>query len=112
MLGPFNLRYLHLFVKDKSAGAFILSRDGKSADFVGSSGEDVATALGRLTRSRYQYFWFAYASSGEEAASLQMSWYHRYRPADSALPAGDAQKQHWRCTVAGCAACALAQSRR
>lgn len=112
MLGPFNLRYLHLFVKEKSAGAFILSRDGKSADYVGRSGDDVAAALGRFTRSNYRYFWFTYASSAEEAARLEQSWHHRYKPADSGLASSSAPAEHWECTAPGCAACALAQSRR
>lgn len=112
MAGPFSLRYLHLFVKERSAGAFILSRDGKSTDFVGKSPDDVAAALGRFTRSPYRYFWFSYVSSPGEAARLEQSWRHRYRPTDNGSAPHGSHAEHWECTIAGCAACALTQTRR
>lgn len=113
MSGPFSLRYLHLFVRDKSAGTFILSRNGRSADFVGGSGEDVAAELrGFVDRSGYRYFWFALASSADEAAQLEHRWYHRYHPTDNVAPPSRSQVAHWHCTTEGCAACALAQPRR
>jgi len=112
MSGPFSLRYLHLFVREKSPGAFILSRNGRSADFVGGSGGDVAAELRRYAdRSGYRYFWFALASSADEAARLEHSWHHRYRPTDNAAPSRS-QGADWHCTTEGCAACALTQSRR
>lgn len=111
MSGPFNLKYLHLFVKERSAGAFILSKDGKSADFVGKSGDDVGAELGRFTRSPYRYFWFDYAASANDAARLEQAWRHRYKPTDNG-PSPRAHADHWRCTLAGCAACALSASRR
>jgi len=113
MSGPFSLRYLHLFVSHKSAGAFILSRNGKSADFVGASPDDVASTLGHLARpSGYRFFWFAYASSAEEAFELEHAWYHRYHPTDNSSPQSRTHGLGWRCTTEGCAACALEQSRR
>lgn len=113
MSGPFRIRYLHLFVKERSAGAFILSRNGRSADLVGGSAEDVADAIQQFAgRSDYRYFWFAYASSVEEAAQIEHAWFHRYHPTDNSSPPAGPDGSDWRCTTAGCASCALTQPRR
>lgn len=113
MSGPFSLRYLHLFVNERAPGAFILSRDGTSADFVGASPDDLAAAIGHIARpSGYRSFWFSYTASAEEAYELENSWYHRYRPSDNQSPPSRGQRVSWQCRKAGCAACALAQSER
>ena len=76
MSGPFSLRYLHLFVGEKSPGTFILSRNGRLADYVGVSMEDVAGAIRHAARqSSYRYFWFAVAASAGEAAQLGHTWF-------------------------------------
>ena len=112
MSGPFSLRYLHLFVSHRAPGAFILSRNGKSADFVGASPDDLASTLGHLARpSGYRFFWFAYASSPEEAFQIEHTWYHRYHPNDNLSPPARQHGLDWHCTTEGCAACALAQTR-
>ncbi len=112
MLGPFNLRYVHIFIAECTAGAFILSRNGKSADFVGVSPEDLAqTLLTFRHRSGYNYFWFAPAGSAEAASALASYWYHRYRPTDNAVPPDGFEQSTWRCTIDGCTACALARQR-
>lgn len=109
ILGPYNLRYVHLFVNARAIGAFILSRDGKSADFVGHSADDLAHTIGRTrTGTDYRYFWFAYVRSRKQAADLARYWQHRYRPADNPPPPEGTARSSWRCTVAGCTACALA----
>lgn len=41
------IRHLHLFLREKSAEAYILSRNGRSADFVEVSSDDVAEAVRR-----------------------------------------------------------------
>ncbi len=108
MSGPYRLRLLHLFVTRRSAGAFILSRHGRLADFVGFSTDDVAGALARFRNgSGYRYFWYAYARSPAEAASLAGYWYHRYRPTDNVVPPEGIDHSSWRCSIAGCSACAL-----
>ncbi|MBI4401569.1 MAG: hypothetical protein HY581_08050 [Nitrospirae bacterium] len=113
MSGPFSLRYLHLFVKKGLAGAFILSKNGASADFVGASPDDLAAAIERVGRpSGYRYFWFAYAASAEQAHELERIWYHRYHPSDNPSPPSHGHGAGWACTIPGCAACALAQSKR
>ena len=112
MSGPFALRYLHLFLQDKTAGAFILSRNGRSADLVGASSDDLASAIRRCAReSAYRYFWFTYVSSADEAYTLEHAWYHRYHPTDNARPPSAGPSAVWRCTEEGCAACALTAMR-
>lgn len=112
MPGPFMLRYVHLFVSQRSPGAFILSRNGRSADLVGSSRDDVGRALGSFRkRSAYRYFWFVYAASADEAAQLANFWYHRYRPTDNLAPPEGMRNGNWRCTLDGCTACALAEAK-
>ncbi|RJR47048.1 MAG: hypothetical protein C4576_10195 [Desulfobacteraceae bacterium] len=112
MSGPFSLKYLHLFVRDKSPGAFILSRNGRLADFVGMSSDDVATAIRHHARhAGYRYFWFTSVDTPEEADVLGHAWYHRYRPSDNPSPPMRNDGVGWECQAEGCAACALAQSR-
>jgi hypothetical protein len=112
MSGPFSLRYLHLFLREQSAGAFILSRNGTSADFVGSSPHDIADAIRQAARDcDYRYFWFATTSAAEHAYELEHGWYHRYRPTDNTSPPVPYAGIDWRCTIEGCAACALAGAR-
>ena len=112
MSGPFTLKYLHLFLREKSAGAFILSRNGRSADRVGSSPQDIAGAIRLMARdSEYRYFWFATTSTAEQAYEFEHGWYHRYRPSDHTYPPIPYPGLTWRCTNEGCAACALAAPR-
>ncbi|MGH7231021.1 MAG: hypothetical protein ACREJU_06630 [Nitrospiraceae bacterium] len=108
MSGPFALRYLHLFLQEKSAGAFILSKNGRSADRVGASPDDLAAAIRRsASESGYRYFWFAHTSSADEAYDLEHAWSHRYHPTDHPSPPSTSQRVSWHCTTEGCAACAL-----
>ncbi len=112
MPGPYMLRLLHLFVNQRSPGAFILSRNGRTADLVGSSRDDIGRALGSFrNRSAYRYFWFAYAASAEEASGMAHAWYHRYRPSDNMVPPEGMREGNWRCTSVGCTACALAEAK-
>ena len=109
MSGPFSLKYLHLFLRDTSAGAFILSRNGRSADYVGSGCQDLADAVRKAAqKGEYKYFWFSYTGSADQALALEHTWHHRYGPADNASKSGRTAAIDWRCTLEGCAACALA----
>jgi hypothetical protein len=113
MSGPFLLKQYQLFITRRSAGAFILSRDGRSADYVGSSSDDLGETLRRFaSQSAYRYFWFAWTSAAKEAQQLEQAWRHRYRPTDVASGTPGDHGMAWRCTTEGCAACALAGSRR
>jgi hypothetical protein len=109
MLGPFLLKYHHMFVGVASAGAFILSRNGRVADYVGASADDLIGTLGRFAQqSDYRYFWFVDARSAGDAAKIEQAWLHRYRPTDNPSRSSVPHGTGWRCTTEGCAACALA----
>ena len=113
MLGPFLLKYHHMFVNSTAAGALILSRHGRSADYVGASAEDLIGTLGRFAgQSAYRYFWFVEASSAEDAAQIEQTWLHRYRPSDNPSRSSAPHGTRWRCTIEGCPTCALAGAMR
>jgi len=101
MSGPYNLKYIHLFVTEVSSGAYILSRNGRMADRVGHADENLAQALHReALEAKYRYFWFEYARKAAAAHDLECAWYHRYHPTDNAehpLLGGEV-----RCSVKGC----------
>ena len=113
MLGPFLLKYHHMFINSNSAGAFILSRNGRSAEYVGASANDLIGTLGRFARqSDYRYFCFVESGSDHEAAEIEQTWLHRYRPSDNPSPSSAPHGTRWRCTIEGCATCALAGALR
>ena len=109
--GPFSLQYLHMFISQRSPGAFILSKRGRAADFVGASPDDLAGSIREsIKQTGYRYFWFAYAKNAREAFRLERAWHHRFRPTDNQAPPPRATDDDWRCTTEGCATCALTYS--
>ncbi|MGH7261306.1 MAG: hypothetical protein ACREI9_11560 [Nitrospiraceae bacterium] len=113
MLGPFLLKYHHMFVSSTLAGAFILSKNGRAADYVGATPTDLVGTLGRFGRqTEYRYFWFVEADSADEAAEIEQVWLHRYRPTDNSSRSAAPRGSGWRCTTEGCATCALTGDRR
>ena len=110
MLGPFKLSFAHLFVNEGSKGAFILSRKGGTADFIGVSLDDLATTIMSFqNQAGYRFFWFSYADSAEKAKELANRWHHRYQPTDNATSPGDDADSPWRCEVEDCTTCTLAK---
>src|SRR5437867_5097752 len=74
MSGPYNLKYIHLFVTESSPGAYILSRNGRMADRVGRADHNLADNLHRVAPERkYRYF----PSRPEEHTSELQSPYDR-----------------------------------
>jgi hypothetical protein len=104
MEGPFSILKVDTHVTKTSAGAYILSRDGKAAHYVGRSDTDVASRIKSSAREEpsYIYFWFDYATSPMEAYYLECEWWHKYAPRDNdnhpAVPPGTS----WKCPVPGC----------
>ncbi len=104
MKGAFNLDSVDIFVNVVSPGAYILSRDGKAADYVGRSDSNLADRIKKSAQEGrgYKYFWYEYTTSEEEAYYKECKWYHEYNPPDNdihpAAPAGSNLK----CPVYGC----------
>ncbi len=87
----------------RAIGAYILSRDGKTAHYVGRSDSDLATRLrSYVGTSKYVGFWYETVQSSVEAYYLECDWYHKYHPTDNqnhpAVPPGAT----WKCPVPGC----------
>ena len=104
MKGRFNISQVNSVVRRNIPGAYILSRDGKAADYVGRSDSDLPSRIKASIREGigYKYLWFEYATSPMQAYYLECEWYHKYAPPDNtnhpAVPPGT----YWRCPVPGC----------
>ena len=103
MSGPYNLKYIHLFVTEVSPGAYILSRNGRMADRVGRADEDLAQALQQLAiEAKYRYFWFEYTGRAAAAHELECAWYHRYHPTDNPHHPTASSSGEIHCLIKGC----------
>lgn len=104
MQGSFLISNVRAHVKDGSIGAYILSRDGKIAHYVGRSEEDLRDRISRSASEGYGYkhFWFEYATSPVRAYYLECQWYHKYTPTDNSVHPAVPNGMNWRCPVAGC----------
>jgi len=104
MKGPYPLSEVYDYVKKTWPGAYILSRDGEVAHYVGRSDKDVASRIkdSAGTAGDYQYFWFEYASSPMQAYYLECEWYHKYLPPDNTNHPGAPPGTYWLCPVPGC----------
>ncbi len=112
MSGPYNLKYIHLFVTEASPGAFILSRNGRMADRVGRADGNLAEELQRMaSEGKYRYFWFEYTSKVSEAYDMECAWYHRYHPTDNSDHPAAPMGGETPCSVKGCAVASLAHAR-
>ena len=112
MSGPYNLKYIHLFVTEASPGVFILSRNGRMADRVGRADGNLADELQRAaSEGKYRYFWFEYTPRAAAGYDLECAWYHRYHPTDNPehpiAPLGG----EGACQVKGCQVGAMAHAR-
>ena len=105
--GPNNLssEIIDEKIKDNSKGAYILSRGGNAAHYVGRSDTNLKTRLKQHmtdNSKKYTQFWFTLVTSPLEAYYLECEWYHKYNPTDNenhpAVPPGAA----WKCPVSGC----------
>ena len=104
MSGPYNLKYIHLFVTEVSPGAFILSRNGRMADRVGRADANLAQDLHREAgEGKYRYFWFEYTGRAAGAHELECAWYHRYHPTDNTEHPAAPLSGPIRCSIKGCA---------
>ena len=104
MQGRFPLSEVSLRVKALKIGAYIFSRDGKYAHYVGRSDDDLQDRIQRSSEEGYgyKYFWFEYASSAMKAYKLECLWYHKYNPTDNSIHPAVPPGMNWRCPVEGC----------
>ena len=104
MKGPFTLRNLLDAVEAGSTGAYVLSRGGRYAHYVGRSDSDLRSRIAASAREgQYTHFWFNYESPPMKCYHRECQWWHKYNPPDNsvhpAVPAGT----FWRCPVGDCA---------
>lgn len=103
LMGPYSITTVDHWVAQVSPGVYILSRDGRTAAYVGRSDTDVGSRIKESsTEDYYTHFWFEYATSPRDAYLKECEYYHKYNPPDNmnhpAVPFGT----NWRCPVIGC----------
>jgi len=112
MSGPYNLKYIHLFVTEASPGAYILSRNGRMADRVNRAEHNLGEDLNReAAEGKYRYFWFEYTPTAAAAHHLECTWYHRYHPTDNPEHPNGLLSGEGACPVKGCQVGAMVHSR-
>ena len=104
MKGPYSLSNVDVYVTRISPGAYILSRDGRVANYVGRSDTDVASRINSSAKERteYTHFWFEYSTTPMQAYYLECEWYHKYSPIANINHPAAPPETHWRCPVSGC----------
>ena len=104
LIGPYPINNVDLYVRPSSPGVYILSRDGRTATYVGRSDVDVGARIKQSAREGYgyTYFWFEYASSPRDAYYKECKYYHRYNPPDNTNHPAAPSGTNWRCPEIGC----------
>ncbi len=87
MYGSFPLSDVDVRVMPGELGAYILSRDGRTAHYVGRSDDDLKKRIKLSAKegNGYKYFWFEYARTPMEAYRLECKWCDDYRPTDNTI---------------------------
>jgi hypothetical protein len=101
--GPFQIQRASE-VSD-APGAYILSRDGRNAHYIGRSDSHLGPRLIQSIREGfgYKFFWIQYATSAQQAFKLECDFYHRFSPPDNDIHPAVPFGAFWRCPVFGCA---------
>ncbi len=105
MLGGFPLDKAQIDVRVPAAaiGAYVLSRDGKTAHYVGRSDSDLANRLRtHAAISGYTTFWYELARSPMQAYFLECEWFHKFHPTANQNHPAVPPRVTWKCPVAGC----------
>src|SRR3989442_9813313 len=101
--GPYPATELSFWVRDHVPGVFMLGKDGETADFLGSSEQDIKSAiLGFLSRYTEHWFLFSYALSPARLYHLECEWYHAYRPKGNPEHPWPPKSSEVRCPVPDC----------
>jgi hypothetical protein len=105
MLGPFSVAQVDAAIIYTSPGAYILSRDGRHAFYVGRSDVDVGSRIKQSAQEQgCPFFWFEYTTSPRDAYRLECELWHKYggpplgNENHPPVPAGT----YWRCPIQGC----------
>jgi hypothetical protein len=84
--GPFYTSGFQFSSLLASPGAYILSRDGRSAHYVGRADVDLGERLrSSAKQGNYTHFWYECASSRTAAYWLECRFYHQYNPSDNLI---------------------------
>jgi len=104
MTGPYPLDLLNKVINKVSSGVYILSRDGKTAHYVGRSDTDIRTRIEVSAQERqyYRFFWYEYTQSPQAAYNLECQWFHKFAPSDNTNHPAVPEGQNWKCPVPGC----------
>ena len=103
LYGPFPLSEIASRVEPNSIGVYVLSRNGKHADYVGRSDSDLQARIGNsAVQGDYEFFWFGYVSSPMLAYKTECELYHEYDPPDNAIHPAAPQGTNWRCPNTSC----------
>lgn len=104
MNGPFQLSDVDAYVQRVLPGAYILSRDQRTAHYVGRSDTDLASRLKSHISSGkdYAWFWFEPTTSSIRAYYFECEWYHKYLPPDNSNHPSAPPGTSWKCPIPGC----------
>jgi len=73
-----NRAAISRMVTRRSPGVYVLSRDGRTAHYVGRSDLDLQGRLLNHIGSRYIVFWYAFSTSVIAAYYQECTLYHRF----------------------------------
>ena len=99
LTGPYALSRATILqmVSKTSPGAYVLSRSGNTAHYVGRSDVNLRDRLLDYVNSTYQKFWFAYATSPRDAFEKECELFHDFNPLDNRIHPQRPVGCGWRC---------------
>lgn len=103
MNGPykFNFKNVTDIVSKISSGAYILSRNGNNAHYVGRSDTNIESRLESWLNEyhNYTHFWFEYTNSQLVAFEIECNLWHKYHPIDNKIHPDRPVNSNWLCPV-------------
>jgi excinuclease UvrABC nuclease subunit len=84
--GPFLISGFKFSWLLASPGVYILSRDGRSAHYVGRADKDLGERLRSSAKEgSYTHFWYESCISPTASYRLECRFYHQYKPSDNLI---------------------------
>lgn len=95
----FNTQNVNYYIPRISPGAYILSRNGTTANYVGRSDTDLAQRLSQHINNgeTYTHFWFETSNLAKGAFDFECQWYHNYNPSDNKNHPDRGNNTNWQC---------------